>query len=123
MWNLNYAGSHAIENVLHAHSRAISDINWSPHHPDMLATCSVDTYVHIWDLRCSGNDLRPANSFTSWNGKGSKEMDWINDKIYSSAILNIAATTQVKYNRKSEYLLASAHDKDVKIWDIRVRVG
>lgn len=50
-------------------------------------------------------------------------MDRINDKIYSSAILNIAATTQVKYNRKSEYLLASAHDKDVKIWDIRVRVG
>ncbi|KAI8150329.1 hypothetical protein BJV82DRAFT_652492 [Fennellomyces sp. T-0311] len=105
VWNLNYSGSRAIENVLHAHSRAISDINWSPHHPDMLATCSVDTYVHIWDLRCAGQSkddpngqpLRPANSFTSWN----------------------AATTQVKYNRKSEYLLASAHDKDVKIWDIR----
>ncbi|KAI7850547.1 hypothetical protein BDC45DRAFT_446958 [Circinella umbellata] len=105
VWNLNYSGSQAIENVLHAHSRAISDINWSPHHPDMLATCSVDTYVHIWDLRCagqskddpSGQPLRPANTFTSWN----------------------AATTQVKYNRKSEYLLASAHDKDVKIWDIR----
>ena len=43
----------------------------------MLATCSVDTYVHIWDLRCagqskddpSGQPLRPANTFTSWNGK------------------------------------------------------
>ena len=34
-----------------------------------------------------------------------------------------AATTQVKYNRKSEYLLASAHDKDVKIWDIRVCIS
>ncbi|KAI9322358.1 hypothetical protein BX666DRAFT_1848601 [Dichotomocladium elegans] len=97
IWNLNYGGSQAIENVFHAHSRAISDINWSPHHPDMLATCSVDTYVHIWDLRSGNNDFRPAHSFTSWN----------------------AATTQVKYNRKSEYLLASAHDKDVKIWDIR----
>lgn len=39
-----------------------------------------------------------------------------------SVDLIIAATTQVKYNRKSEYLLASAHDKDVKIWDIRVRM-
>ncbi|KAI9022925.1 hypothetical protein CLU79DRAFT_791747 [Phycomyces nitens] len=105
VWNLNYSGSQAIEHVLHAHSRAISDINWSPHHPDILATCSVDTYVHLWDLRCAGQgsdgkddrSVRPANSFTPWN----------------------AATTQVKFNRKSEFLLASAHDKDVKIWDIR----
>ncbi|KAI8371399.1 uncharacterized protein BYT42DRAFT_580098 [Radiomyces spectabilis] len=105
VWNLNCSQSQAIEYVLHAHSRAISDINWSPHHPDLLATCSVDTYVHLWDLRCAeqsqasedGRSARPANSFTPWN----------------------AATTQVKFNRKSEYLLASAHDKDVKIWDIR----
>ncbi|KAG0177994.1 hypothetical protein DFQ29_004086 [Apophysomyces sp. BC1021] len=105
VWNLNYPGSQAIEHVLHAHSRAISDINWSPHHPDLLATCSVDTYVHLWDLRCAGQSqdaddgkyMRPVNSFTPWN----------------------AATTQVKFNRKSEFLLASAHDKDVKIWDIR----
>lgn len=34
----------------------------------------------------------------------------------------LAAATQVKFNRKSEYLIASAHDKDVKIWDIRVRI-
>lgn len=34
----------------------------------------------------------------------------------------LAAATQVKFNRKSEYLIASAHDKDVKIWDLRVRL-
>lgn len=35
-------------------------------------------------------------------------------------MLLLAAATQVKFNRKSEYLIASAHDKDVKIWDLRV---
>lgn len=39
--------------------------------------------------------------------------------ILSKFIL-LAAATQVKFNRKSEYLIASAHDKDVKIWDLRV---
>ncbi|ORE23514.1 hypothetical protein BCV71DRAFT_170085 [Rhizopus microsporus] len=105
VWNLNYTGSRAIEHVFHAHVRAISDINWSLHHPDILATCSVDTYVHLWDLREPLKDqeedadthIRPSHSFTPWN----------------------AAATQVKFNRKNEYLIASAHDKDVKIWDIR----
>ncbi|KAI8340395.1 hypothetical protein BD560DRAFT_412293 [Blakeslea trispora] len=106
VWNLNYTGSRAIEHVFHAHARAISDINWSPHQPDILATCSIDTYVHLWDLREpqvrarnqeDDRKMRPSSSFTPWN----------------------AAATQVKFNRKNEYLVASAHDKDVKIWDIR----
>ncbi|KAI8641629.1 hypothetical protein BD408DRAFT_444202 [Parasitella parasitica] len=106
VWNLNHSGSRAIEHVFHAHARAISDINWSPHQPDVLATCSVDTYVHLWDLRepqirsrdqDDDRKMRPSCSFTPWN----------------------AAATQVKFNRKSEYLIASAHDKDVKIWDLR----
>ncbi|KAF1800863.1 hypothetical protein FB192DRAFT_1422836 [Mucor lusitanicus] len=106
VWNLSHSGSRAIEHVFHAHARAISDINWSPHQPDILATCSVDTYVHLWDLRepqirskdqDDDRKMRPSCSFTPWN----------------------AAATQVKFNRKSEHLIASAHDKDVKIWDLR----
>ncbi|KAI9280612.1 hypothetical protein BC943DRAFT_348082 [Umbelopsis sp. AD052] len=111
IWNLNYSSQHAIEHILHAHSRAISDINWSLHDPNMLATCSVDTYVHLWDMRIIGQDahsgeegvaigdksIRPESSFCAWT----------------------AGATQVKFNRKNQYLLASAHDKAVKIWDIR----
>ncbi len=31
-----------------------------------------------------------------------------------------AGASQVKWNRKNQYLLASSHDGDVRIWDKRV---
>jgi WD40 repeat protein len=34
-----------------AHDRAITDINFSAHHPDLLATCGMDSYVFVHDLR------------------------------------------------------------------------
>ncbi|KAF9408259.1 hypothetical protein BGZ94_002379 [Podila epigama] len=94
IWNLGHNAPRAVELILHAHNRAISDINWSPFHPDLLATCSVDTFVHLWDLR---TPKKPTNSFCAWT----------------------AAATVVKFNRKDEYTLASAHDTKVEIWDTR----
>ncbi|RKO92121.1 WD40-repeat-containing domain protein [Blyttiomyces helicus] len=100
VWTLTPSSSDSsaskhILHILHAHQRAVSDLNWSPFHPDILATCSYDTYVHMWDLRAS--PVKPANSFCAWT----------------------AGATQVKFNKISEWLLASSHDTDVRIWDIR----
>ncbi|GES75763.1 WD repeat protein [Rhizophagus clarus] len=92
IWNLSSAIQH--EHILHAHNRAISDINWHPFNPNMLATSSVDTYVHLWDLK---TPKKPAKSFCAW----------------------IAGATQVKFNKKNEFILASAHGKDLYIWDTR----
>ncbi|KAF2421239.1 hypothetical protein EJ08DRAFT_597544 [Tothia fuscella] len=95
VWNLElYNPLSPIEHTLHAHSRAITDINFSAHHPDMLATCAVDSYVHCWDLR---RPVRPVMTFADWT----------------------AGATQVKWNRQDEHILASSHDKFLKIWDER----
>ncbi|SPQ19572.1 95c0d43c-61ce-40fc-8f06-f91815ad641b [Thermothielavioides terrestris] len=97
VWNLNKrddSPSGAIEHSLQAHSRAITDINFSAHHPDSLATCSVDGYVYCWDLR---RPRQPALAFCDW----------------------FAGATQVKYNRQDPYVLASAHDRWLHIWDTR----
>ncbi|KNC99973.1 uncharacterized protein SPPG_05348 [Spizellomyces punctatus DAOM BR117] len=99
VWNLTPSGSDSsskhIQYILGTHQRAVSDLNWSPFHPELLATCSYDTYVHLWDLR--KNPDKPANSFCAWT----------------------AGATQVKFNRLNDSLLASSHDTDVKIWDVR----
>ncbi|TPX10632.1 uncharacterized protein E0L32_008366 [Thyridium curvatum] len=97
VWNLNLrddSPSGAIEHSLQGHSRAITDINFSAHSRDFLATCAVDGYVHCWDLR---RPRQPALTFCDW----------------------FAGATQVKYNRQDSHILASSHDRYLHIWDDR----
>ncbi|WEW56722.1 hypothetical protein PRK78_002171 [Emydomyces testavorans] len=95
VWNLAMKSwENPIEYVLHAHSRAITDINFSAHHPDVLATCAVDSFVHCWDLRIP---VKPAVSFSDW----------------------FAGATQVKWNRQDSHIIASSHDRFLHIWDDR----
>ncbi|KAJ5166162.1 uncharacterized protein N7482_004943 [Penicillium canariense] len=96
VWNLAMkTWQNSIEYVLHAHSRAITDINWSAFHPDILATCAVDSFVHCWDLRTPS---RPAISFSDW----------------------FTGATQVKWNRQDPHVIASSHDRYLRIWDDRM---
>ena len=95
VWNLALPAARAIEHVLQSHTRAITDINFSAHDPRALATCAVDSFVHVWDLRAP---RRPAVSFADW----------------------AAAATQVKFNRQDPHVLASAHDRFLYVWDTRM---
>jgi WD40 repeat protein len=99
VWNINRdqpSGSNThVEFVLSKHLRAVSDIHWSPFLPETLATCSYDAYVYLWDLRMP--PTQPSYSFCGWT----------------------AGATQVKFNQLNEHILASAHDTDVRIWDLR----
>ncbi|KAL6721927.1 hypothetical protein ACLMJK_001032 [Lecanora helva] len=94
VWNLAANSRSSVEHVLHAHTRAITDINFSAHNPDVLATCAVDSFVHCWDLR---HPHRPAMTFCDW----------------------FAAATQVKWNRQDSHIIASSHDTCLRIWDDR----
>ena len=37
-----------------AHEKACSSVSFSPHIPSMMATCSVDEYVKVWDIANAG---------------------------------------------------------------------
>lgn len=94
VWNLARSSNDAIEHVLHSHTRAITDIHFHPQNPEMLATCSVDSFVLAWDLRC------PKEPVMKW-------ADWRD------------AASQVKWNYKDSNILASSHDNILHIWDVR----
>lgn len=42
-----------IIHTLKGHNRVVSDLNWHPKEPDIIASCSIDTFIHVWDLRDS----------------------------------------------------------------------
>ncbi|KAK9480437.1 WD40-repeat-containing domain protein [Lipomyces japonicus] len=95
VWNMALPTRNAIEHVLHAHTRAITDINFHAHDPERLATCAVDSFVHCWDMR---QPQKPVQSFCDWR----------------------AGATQVKWNRQDPHVVASSHDRFVRIWDDRM---
>lgn len=94
LWDLARPSNNAVATVLHQHTRAITDINFHPFNPELLATCSIDTFVLAWDMRS------PRKAVSKW-------AEWR------------AGATQVKWNHKNPYEIASSHDNNLAIWDLR----
>ncbi|KAL7753295.1 hypothetical protein RI367_001070 [Sorochytrium milnesiophthora] len=83
-----------VETVLTGHTQAITNLDWSSCQPDILASCALDSFVLMWDLR---RPARPANAFSAWHG----------------------GSTHVKWNPKNTWILASSHSSKIFLWDIR----
>ncbi|WVW78757.1 hypothetical protein I302_100718 [Kwoniella bestiolae CBS 10118] len=92
VWDL--AAQKSLKKSIDAHARAITDINWHALNPNLMATVSMDAGIRGWDLRCWD---RPFMRLCAWG----------------------AAGTQVKWNRRNEFILATAHNNLVQIWDHR----
>ncbi|XP_044734726.1 GATOR complex protein WDR59 isoform X2 [Chrysoperla carnea] len=89
-WNTSdFSTTHSVR----SHTRVVSDLNWHHFDINIFASCSIDTFIHIWDIR---DMRRPSLSLSA-----------------------IAGATQVRWNRLNEHLLATAHDGDIKLWDQR----
>lgn len=95
VWNLSRPSNDAIEYVLHGHTRAITDINFHPENPEVLATCAVDTFALCWDLRTPD---KPVAKWADWR----------------------AGASQVKWNFKNSNVLASSHNNYFYVWDLRM---
>lgn len=103
--------------TLRAHIGCVYQALFSPHHPDILATCSSDGTLKIFDIRvaiASGSSYAPGSvppaSF---------------DAPVSLAALTVPASgmevLSLDWNKYRPFTLASAGvDKTVKIWDCRM---
>jgi len=98
--------------TLQAHHSCVYQALFSPHQPDILATCSTDGTMKIFDLRSpayvpSGPG---SNNFTS--------------PLSAAALTVPASTTEIltlDWNKYRPFLLASGGvDKLVNIWDCRM---
>ena len=86
------------EQILMSHTRYISDIDWNPREPHLLASGSHDAFLNLWDLRSVGGSARkrPALTFNM-----------------------IVSAAQVKWNKINSSVIATSHEGDLKLWDTR----
>ncbi|XP_071959195.1 GATOR2 complex protein WDR59-like [Antedon mediterranea] len=87
-------GDWRLSSSLRGHNRAISDLDWSHFESNLLATCSVDTYIFLWDTR--EDTRKPCGSFST---------------VFGAA--------QVKWNKLNSNLLATVHEGNLRLWDKR----
>lgn len=76
MFNINYfqtnqrvevltwsnTGDLDLSSSLQYHSRIVNDISWHRFDPNLILSCSIDTFTHIWDIR---EPRKPTISFKS----------------------------------------------------------
>jgi WD40 repeat protein len=95
IWDLNDERM-TQQSQLQAHRRPVTDMNWSPFQAHLLATCSTDSYVFLWDIRDPKNPLK-GKYFRAYSG----------------------GATQVKWSKRNSMHLVATHNGEVRIWDIR----
>ncbi|KAG6457591.1 hypothetical protein O3G_MSEX010368 [Manduca sexta] len=78
---------------LRGHTRVVSDTHFHRQDHNLIATCSIDTFTHMWDLR---DARKPIVSLSA-----------------------VAGASQVQWNKVAPHIVATAHDGDIKIWDYR----
>ncbi|KAI9215750.1 WD40-repeat-containing domain protein, partial [Blastocladiella britannica] len=90
--------------VLHSHTRAVTDVHWSPFQPDVLASSSLDGNVLVWDLRQTGR----ANAATSMRAPA-----------IGGALSSPSPASSVLWCPSSPWLIAAGHATGFAVWDIR----
>ena len=94
VWNLNDSRMPLQATI--PHPRNVRNIAWSLFDPNLLATCGADNAIHLWDMR----DPRGPRAQSTF-------------RVFTSGI------SSLKWNKLNANLLASAHDQQVEIWDLR----
>lgn len=95
VWSPTSAGSWEVSAPYKGHTQSVEDLQWSPTEPNVLASCSVDGTVRIWDTRERGRSMLSVAA--------------------SKTDVNV-----ISWSRLTTYILASGDDAGVmRVWDLR----
>ena len=110
--------------TLQAHQQCVYQALFSPHQPDVLASCSSDGTLKLFDLRAPAflsSSSSSSSSFPSSSGGGGG----LSHTSLSAPALLVPPTggevLSIDWNKYRPYVLAAAGtDKKVRVWDCRM---
>nr|CAD7266231.1 unnamed protein product [Timema shepardi] len=98
VWNPSEGGTWLVDQrPLIGHVASVEDVQWSPNERNVLASCSVDKSIRIWDTRSAPNQ---ACKLTASNAHDSD--------------VNV-----ISWNRNEPFIASGGDDGVVHIWDLR----
>ena len=90
----------AMQHTIQAHSGPIQDCDFSPHHENMVATCSTDGSLKMFVIPDEGVNSQIKECDSEMQGHGKK-------------------VSCLKFNPVVDFCMASAStDQSIKVWDI-----
>ncbi|VDP08214.1 unnamed protein product [Heligmosomoides polygyrus] len=126
------------QRALNGHSGSVEDVHWSPTEEGLLASCSCDGTIKLWDTRSSPSEACAHNSdvnVLSWNSQDPLLVTGGDDselKIWSLKTIQYGQpVARFKYHsgpitsvewlpQETTMFMASGEDNQVTIWDIAV---
>ncbi|KAL5484641.1 hypothetical protein EMCRGX_G021171 [Ephydatia muelleri] len=96
IWNPSQGTWLVDQRPLCGHTKSVEDIQWSPNEPSVLASCSVDQTIRVWD--CRANPSKACMLTTHAHDTDVNVISW---------------------NRSEPLLVSGADDGTLKIWDFR----
>ncbi|XP_014287482.1 glutamate-rich WD repeat-containing protein 1 [Halyomorpha halys] len=95
IWTPSNATWEVSKKSLSGHTASVEDLQWSPNEPKVLASCSVDRSIRIWDIR------QPDKSQLAV------------EKAHSSDV-NV-----ISWNKEVPLLVSGGDDGVINVWDLR----
>ena len=96
LWEYNSAGKLTLKNTYDEHQNFVMCVKFNPKDPNYFASCSVDSYIKMWNVNSTSSNYT------------------LRDHAHS--------VNCIDFNPKEENVLVScSDDKTIKIWDLQLR--
>lgn len=108
------SASRNVERWYQGHTRTITDLDWSTHTPDLIATAGFDSWIHVWDMRVPNTGMQPGPLDDASLGPS----DVLGNPPASFCPFGTGAPLTF-FSRHDPNLLVSSHHTDLHVWDLR----